>query len=463
MKRKFINNAIYFIVTAIFVICISTTYVSAKSSVAILDINAKEGVSAEDASVVSDFFRGHFLDSGEFRVLERTEMSKVLNNQQFEQQVCSDETCALKAGGLLQVENVAFGTLGKFVNEYQLVLRVVNVGSGEIVSMRRGSCRSLDDIYTVSQQVAHDVILDITGKAIKMETVKKETVKKVESRYTPKETTEETVVETRKPTPKATGRSSGRTGLRAPSISFGFSDSDDVGGFGFAFRSILINNKYRVTMKPTKDVRYYGYYQPTSYSYTTPAIIYDTLANITTSQIMMGPYISMLSLNAFGATGLIMRGGFGFSSVNIKYPLPVTIYDRDTSQTITCILTKVSQWEMDWDLNYTFLGPFYGGVAATWGAFRFTGENENLGVKDKDLFEWQWFSTLFAQAGIELRMSKVLALDLQGRYPILGSDYGIEASANVNITFVEDDEGVMGVIPWTMVWLPLLGMLFSGL
>ncbi|MBI4977972.1 MAG: hypothetical protein HZC28_10830 [Spirochaetes bacterium] len=59
-------------------------YPQVKNRVGVLNFVAK-GVSATEASAVSDLFRSELVSSGKFDILDRNNMDKVLKEQEFQQ------------------------------------------------------------------------------------------------------------------------------------------------------------------------------------------------------------------------------------------------------------------------------------------------------------------------------------------------------------------------------------------
>ncbi|MFA5858581.1 MAG: hypothetical protein WC955_05900 [Elusimicrobiota bacterium] len=437
-----------------------------KVSIAILDLKAQPGVSAEDAAVTSDFFRGHFLDSGEFRMLERTEMAKMLGNQQFEDSICNDESCAAKAGSLLKVEKMGFGSIGKFEGQYQIILKIVDVGTGEILSMRRGSCPDLTSVFDKSREMTKDVISDVIGKQVDLKAVQKP-VTASEKKITD---TTETPVVSRRSSSSASPRISAPR-VRMPSGSLGYDDNDDVGGFGVSYRTMIIDPNFKVLLDPVSKINawstpVFGYYMGSNTQTNLPM----TLQGLTTSFMLSGPYFSMVSLNAFEVEGLIMRGGFGFGSTHLRNYPKATITDSTVSYNYATYsynypvytLKELGYWEMDWDVSFSFPKPLYWGIAYTWGALTFPGTTPTVNGT-RDMFEWQWYSSLAVQGGLMLRMSEAFSLDLSARYPVFGTQPGYELTSSLNLTFVRRDEGIMGTIPWFFIWLPLMGLMFTAL
>ena len=74
------------------------------------------------------------LKTGKVRVLERSEMNKILREQAFQKSgACDTSECAVEIGRLLSVDRMVVGSVGKLGNLYTLSVRLLDVGTGEIL------------------------------------------------------------------------------------------------------------------------------------------------------------------------------------------------------------------------------------------------------------------------------------------------------------------------------------------
>ncbi len=101
--------------------------------VAVEDFSAR-GVSANDAAIITDRLRSELLQTGKVRVLERGEMDKILKEQGFQGSgACDNSECGVEVGKLLSVDRMAVGSVGKIGELYTLSVRLLDVGTGEIL------------------------------------------------------------------------------------------------------------------------------------------------------------------------------------------------------------------------------------------------------------------------------------------------------------------------------------------
>jgi TolB-like protein len=124
-------------------------------SIAVNDLKGS-GVDQATATIVSDRLRGELVNTGVFRVMERSEMETVLKEQGFQQSgSCNETSCLVQVGQLLGVQRMVAGSIGKVDNFWTISLRMLNVATGEI-------------LFTISEDYqgeVKDVISQVIAKA----------------------------------------------------------------------------------------------------------------------------------------------------------------------------------------------------------------------------------------------------------------------------------------------------------
>lgn len=102
-------------------------------NVAVNDL-AAQGVSATDAAIIGDRLRAEMVATGRFRVMERSEMDKILKEQAFQESgVCDQSECAVQIGKLLSVDRMVVGSVGKIGELFSMQVRLLDVQTGEIM------------------------------------------------------------------------------------------------------------------------------------------------------------------------------------------------------------------------------------------------------------------------------------------------------------------------------------------
>ncbi|MBD3391585.1 MAG: PEGA domain-containing protein [Chitinivibrionales bacterium] len=111
-----------------------------KITVAVNDFRG-EGLQESSARIITDRIRSELFNSGMFRVIERAEMDNILREQGFQNSgACDDQTCLVEVGQLLGVDRMIAGTIGKLGSLYTISMRMIDVGSGEIVATVNEDC-----------------------------------------------------------------------------------------------------------------------------------------------------------------------------------------------------------------------------------------------------------------------------------------------------------------------------------
>ena len=114
-------------------------------TIAVLDLVAN-GISETETKSLSEFMRGQvtrIATSGDFRnksgyaykVIERSQMDKILNEMQFQRSGCTDEECAVEVGKVLGAERVIIGSVGLVGETYNINTRIVDIESSTTLSV----------------------------------------------------------------------------------------------------------------------------------------------------------------------------------------------------------------------------------------------------------------------------------------------------------------------------------------
>lgn len=110
----------------------SLAFADSKTSIAVSDLEAR-GMTKDEGGIISDRLREELLNTGVFRVMERSVMDQILKEQSFQQTgVCSGSDCQVQVGRMLGVDRMVIGSVGKLGTLYTLSVRMLNVETGEI-------------------------------------------------------------------------------------------------------------------------------------------------------------------------------------------------------------------------------------------------------------------------------------------------------------------------------------------
>jgi len=111
-----------------------------KTAAAVLDLEAKEGISQGVASTISDYLRIQLVNTDKFAIITRENMESVLKEQQFQLSGAVDQAKIVEIGKLLGVQKMFTGSVGKVGDIYLVNLKIVDVQSGKIEKAETEEC-----------------------------------------------------------------------------------------------------------------------------------------------------------------------------------------------------------------------------------------------------------------------------------------------------------------------------------
>ena len=160
IKRVFLACALLCVLLASRAIAID------KPACAVLTIEAKGGLSQEEASLLTDRLAAELDWIGHYRLVNRSRMKEVLQSQEFSRaDNCSASDCAVEAGQLLGVEFIVFGSVGRFgkvhtVNAYLIDVQTTAVLNSVVID-HEGAVEKL--LTQVMKQVAGQLSRTVDG------------------------------------------------------------------------------------------------------------------------------------------------------------------------------------------------------------------------------------------------------------------------------------------------------------
>ena len=113
----------------------SSTFGIEKTNVAVLILEVSGGLPESYAPVLTDRLRQELLKTEVFKVMERGEMSAILDEIGFQMTGCTSNECVVEAGQILGVEYMISGTVGKLGEMHTITLRLISVETSEIIRM----------------------------------------------------------------------------------------------------------------------------------------------------------------------------------------------------------------------------------------------------------------------------------------------------------------------------------------
>lgn len=139
----------------------SSFVVAEVQSLAVLPLDA-QGLTENDAAVLTDALRSRIGQSGRFKVVERTRMNDIFREQGLQMSgICIESSCAVEMGQVLGVRRILMGSVGLIGKTYTLNVRIVDVGSGKIEKeVTEYQKRSKDNLLTETVPL---VVSKLTG------------------------------------------------------------------------------------------------------------------------------------------------------------------------------------------------------------------------------------------------------------------------------------------------------------
>ena len=127
-------------------------------NIAVANLDAL-GVAPLEALTLSESLRVTLVDSKYFNVVTRSDMGRILEEQDFQQAACSDTQCLVDMGKILSVEKIVGGTVGRVGDTFSVAVRMIDVESGRIdhsvlKSVSGREDRLLDAIALLGKELA---------------------------------------------------------------------------------------------------------------------------------------------------------------------------------------------------------------------------------------------------------------------------------------------------------------------
>jgi len=116
------------------------------SPVVLVSQLAGQGVTPEEAALVTDMVRRELMATGKFRVIDRSDMDKVLAQKASQLAGLSADAESVQFGKLLNAQLAGTGSFGKLMGSYVLSFRLVSVETGEATNAGSAEGTTLDEL-----------------------------------------------------------------------------------------------------------------------------------------------------------------------------------------------------------------------------------------------------------------------------------------------------------------------------
>jgi TolB-like protein len=130
--------------------------------IAVIDFDGK-GVSKADATRVSEWLRTELINTGQFKVIERSAMNAILKEQAFAQTGCTDTSCAVQVGRLLSARKMLVGNVESWSGKVFINGRIIDVEKGVAEFAHKETVSSMLDLDTGAANFAKNLSKRING------------------------------------------------------------------------------------------------------------------------------------------------------------------------------------------------------------------------------------------------------------------------------------------------------------
>ncbi len=130
-------------------------------SIAVMEFTSQGGVTQDQMDALGEMLATELRDSGEYRVLGKSDIRLVLNVEESKQKLgaCSDQKCLAELGGALGVRWVLAGGISLFGQTYLLNVKLIDAGSVEVVaSVSRTIKGAQDDLLAEIPGAVRDLM-----------------------------------------------------------------------------------------------------------------------------------------------------------------------------------------------------------------------------------------------------------------------------------------------------------------
>lgn len=130
--------------------------------IAVIDFEAK-GVSKDDAARVSEWLRTELINTGKFKVIERSAMNAILKEQAFSAAGCTDTSCAVEMGKLLSAKKMLAGSVESWDDKIIISGRIIDVEKGIAEFAHRETLNSRKELDSGTSNFANNLAKRING------------------------------------------------------------------------------------------------------------------------------------------------------------------------------------------------------------------------------------------------------------------------------------------------------------
>lgn len=159
-----------------------------RTPIAVMDFKAGVGVEQSEVNGLSDMLINSLYKTGEFRIIERSQLNQVLKEQNFQQSDLTSEQVA-EIGKILGVKSILIGSVnfiptgrtlyqkaaGTVSGEYNVDIRVVDCTTGELMTTAGGTKTSNSTYRKLMEKISEELAENfVTPEELNFERKRKE-------------------------------------------------------------------------------------------------------------------------------------------------------------------------------------------------------------------------------------------------------------------------------------------------
>lgn len=129
---------------------------TARINMAVADFTGLN-VSQADASITASFLRSELVNLGSFNIMDRNNMDIILAEQKFQSSGCTEQECAVQMGKLLNVQQIAVGSLSKLLEVYYITINLISVETGKIFTSYTQEASSATELREACRILAQKI------------------------------------------------------------------------------------------------------------------------------------------------------------------------------------------------------------------------------------------------------------------------------------------------------------------
>ena len=129
------------------------------------------GISQSLASSLQEHLESNLLKYEQYDVMSRNNIDVILKESRFQQTgMCSEEECLVEAGNILGVEKIITGTISMVGSTYNVVLKMIDVGTAKLESsVNQKHSGNIDTLLDVIEISLHTLLGEIQKNEKEME------------------------------------------------------------------------------------------------------------------------------------------------------------------------------------------------------------------------------------------------------------------------------------------------------